>query len=188
MRIGNSVDGGICAGCAPPSALYFVASGSHDAQVAIPSTTAVVCWMVGSDDSLWLGVGTEATGCLQQTIRRLDGTDFRPLFEVRNQDGSPTTVVGDHSDGLWTMQWSHPSTSVSPTSSPQQIVGIDPDTGKEVVVATLHARVEPPGEASAGLLQGQAVVFHGALYLLEPPFRQRGYLGYTSLVRVRLRP
>jgi hypothetical protein len=184
--IGNSVEGSICSGCAPPSALYFVAPGSHQTQLAISSTTSVVCWVLGSDESLWLGIGTQATGCSQQAIWRLDGTDFQPMLDVRDRGYRPNSVVGDQSDGLWTLQWTLPPVGTAPRSSPQEIVGINPDTGAERVAATLPARAVPLSGASAGLLQGQAVVADGALYLLEPPFEQRGYLGYSSLIRVTL--
>ena len=48
--------------------------------------------------------------------------------------------------------------------------------------------VYPNGVPTNGLVQGQGAYFDGALYLLEPPFRQEGYLGYTSIVRVPVSP
>jgi len=186
LWIGNSVEGGECSGCSPPDALYYVAPGSDKAVVAIPDSTLVVCWLFGSGNHLWAGIGHEESGCSQETIWRLDGTNFQPVFKVPDQGYDPNTVIGDESDGLWTMQWTHLPTGVSPTRSPQEIVGINPDTGAERVVATLPALVVPLTGEYSGLVQGQAVVLDGSLYLLEPPFEFNGYLGYSTLVRVRL--
>jgi len=121
-------------------------------------------------------MGRESSGCTRESTWRLDGTDFAPLFRVPDHGYDPSTVIGDESDGLWTMQWTHPPTGVSPTPSPQEVVGINPDTGVERVVATLPARVVPLTGEYAGLVQGQAAVFEGSLYLLEPPYALRGYL------------
>jgi hypothetical protein len=52
------------------------------------------------------------------------------------------------------------------------------------VVGTLPSSRLPLYETDEGLRQGQSVYFDGSLYLLEPPFRKNGYLGYTSIVRV----
>ncbi len=186
LWMGNSFQGGMCPGCAPPSALYFVAPGSNSAAVAIQDSSLVVCWLLGSQDHLWAGIGHLSTGCTQETIWRLDGTDFQPVFQTPDQGYDPFTVIGDESDGLWTMQWTHPSTGASSTRSPPEIVGIDPDTGAEKVVATLPPLVVSPTGEGQGLVEGQAAVLDGSLYLLEPPFELRGYLGYKTLVRVKL--
>jgi hypothetical protein len=90
---------------------------------------------------------------------------------------TPLSVIGDEADGLWTFQW-------SPTG--QQIVSIDPDTGAESVAATVPS-VPQPEFTDQGLAPGQGVYFDGALYLLEPPFRLDGYIGYSSIVRVGVR-
>jgi hypothetical protein len=186
LWIGNSVEGGECAGCGPPSALYYVAPGADKAVVAISDSTLIVCWLYGSDHQLWAGMGHGKTGCGPEIIWRLDGTNFQPVFMVPDQGYDPYTVIGDESDGLWTMQWTHPPAGDAPTPSPQEIVGINPDTGAETVVATLPALVVPLTGEFEGLVQGQAVVFAGSLYLLEPPYEDNGYLGYSTLVRVKL--
>jgi hypothetical protein len=66
----------------------------------------------------------------------------------------------------------------------QQIVSIDPQTGTESVAATLPYEQEPISNQEEGLVPNQAVYYEGALYILLPPFRSNGYLGYTSVVRV----
>ena len=75
---------------------------------------------------------------------------------------------------------------VLPTPSPQAIVGINPDTDAERVVATLPALVVPLTAEDSGLVQGQAAVLDLSLYLLEPPHEHNDYLGYSTLVRVKL--
>jgi hypothetical protein len=105
-----------------------------------------------------------------------------PVYSTPGAGFTPFWVVGDAADGLWAMQWSQPASPGA--SSSQQIISINPDTGSESVVATTAPVVYPSGVPTNGLVQGQAVYFHGALYLLEPPVRQDGYLGYTSIVRV----
>jgi hypothetical protein len=181
LWIGNSVEGAVS------KPLYFVAPGSNKAVVAIQGSTLVVCWLLGSDDHLWAGIGREKSGCTQETIWRLDGTTFQPVFMVPDQGYHPNTVIGDESDGLWTMQWTHLPTVASSTPSPQEIVSINPDTGAERVVATLPALVVPLSGEYSELVQGQAAVLDGSLYLLEPPYAESERdLGYKSLVRVRL--
>ena len=70
------------------------------------------------------------------------------------------------------------------SGSEEEILSIDPDTGTESVAATLPSVQAPVAAEDEGLAQGQAVYLDGALYLLEPPFRENGYLGYSSIVRI----
>ena len=187
LWIGNSIEGGVCSGCSPPSALYYLAPGSQKAAVVVPASSLLVCWLIGSGDHLWVGMGRQYTGCTKETIWRFDGSDFQPVFEVPDQGYDPDTVIGDESDGLWTMLWQWPPTALPPTSPrPQEIVHINPDTGAERVVATLPPLTIPIGQGEYGLLPGQAAVLGESMYLLEPPFRVNGYLGYSILVRVPL--
>jgi hypothetical protein len=187
LWLGNSIEGGICEGCSgPPAALYFVAPGSGGPQVAVASLTTPICWLLGAGSSLWIGAGpTTMGGCGTQTIERLNGDNFQPVFVVPDKGYHPLTVIGDEEQGLWTMQWTNPPVRGT-APSPQEIVYINPDTGSERVVADLPARTVPLTMGFGGLTQGQAVVFDGSLYLLEPPFEQNGSLGYSTLVRVRL--
>ena len=85
-------------------------------------------------------------------------------------------MIGNEADGLWTMAYT--------LTSQEKIIFLDPDTGSESVVATLPAVPIPSYETDGGLAPGQGVYFDGSLYLLEPPFHVRGYIGYTSIVRV----
>lgn len=145
--------------------------------------TGVVRWLVADGHHVW--VGTSPAGALTQEIWRFDGATQSPVFRVAETGFDPTDVIGDESSGLWTMQWQPPFTTGIPQGSRAQVlVRIDPDTGTEQTVATLPAVPVPPGEGAYGLAEGQAAVFDGVLYLLEPPFRANGYQGYSALVRV----
>ena len=169
------------------AAIYHVGPGSAQATVVLGADDSV-CWLVASGHDLWAGTGPT---CLQQTIRRFRGNDSRVVFAVADHGVEPNTVIGNETDGLWTMQWVPPPSAAIQTSSqlPQEIVRIDPDTGNERVVA--HVRETPfsnESDESAGLVAGQAAYFRGSLYLLEPPFQQDGYLGYSTLLRVGMSP
>jgi hypothetical protein len=91
LWIGNSVEGGECSGCSPPDALYYVAPGSDKAAVAIPDSKLIVCWLLGSGRSSLGRDRTRKSGCSQETIWRLDGTDFQPVFKVPDQGYDPNT-------------------------------------------------------------------------------------------------
>ncbi len=176
LWIGNSIEG------SRSSTLFYVAPGSNQAQVVIPSTTAIVCWLLGSGDHIWAGVGSLRRGaCQQQTIQRFDGDGLQPVFDVADQGYHPNVVVGDLSQGLWTMQWA--SSGAAPATSPQDIIRIDPNTGAESVVATLPPLPVPITEGM-GLVQGQAAVLGSSLYLLEPPLEPGTGLRYAALVKV----
>ncbi len=190
LWLGPSITGG------GPAALYYVASRSKTANIVVPGmipnaatkrgpTTQSVCWLLASGHTLWSGIGPT---CDQQTIRRYNNADQKPVFAVPDHGYDPNDVVGDETHGLWTMQWDPPLGTAIPnaTPRPQVIVRIDPDTGAETVAATVPAIVVPQdGDSSLGLLDGQAAYFDGSLYLLEPPF-PGGYSGYASLRRVPL--
>jgi hypothetical protein len=172
--IGNSDEGGECAGCGPPSALYHVSPGSAGANVVVPDPTLLVCWLVGDGSDLWVGMGEQDDGCTQQTIWRFDRDDPEPVFQVPDTRYDPAVVVGNETDGLWSV--------VSLPNAAQVAVRIDPDTGKQTLVATLPPISMPTYDE--GLNAGQAAYFDGSLFVLEPPFQANGYLGYSQLLRV----
>lgn len=171
--VANSLDG------SPAPALSYVAAGSSGPTTVIPDTTTPVCWLVAAGTTAWLGAGTARGGCTAQTIEKYADGVTSPVFSRPGTGSVPFTVVGDATDGLWSVPW--PPT----VAGQQQVIHIDPSTGAESVAATLPV---VPGLGGKGLVQGQAVFFDGSLYLLEPPFKENGYLGYTSLVRIRPAP
>jgi hypothetical protein len=152
-------------------ALSYVAAGASAPRV-VESGPLPVCWLTASGTSAWVGAGLQGA-CAKETTERFG--DAAPSAAYSTPGAAlPLTVIGNEADGLWTFQW-------SPTG--QQIVSIDPDTGSESVAATVPG-VPQPEFTDQGLAPGQGVYFDGAIYLLEPPFRLDGYIGYSSLVRV----
>jgi hypothetical protein len=157
-------------------ALLYVAADAPAPRVVVSDTTLPVCWLDASDTSAWIGAGV-AHACATQTVERFADEGSAPTFSVPGGSTPPPfEVIGSESDGLWTMQWSTPDR--------EEIIFIDPDTGTTSVAATVRSVELPTYLTDQGLVDGQAVYLHGDLYLLEPPWRVGGYLGYSSVVRV----
>ena len=173
--VANSIEGS-----AGP-ALSYVVSGASSPTTVVSDTGLPICWLTAHGTDAWVGAGV-GWNCGNQMVEKYVDGARGPVYSTPGAGFTPFWVVGDGADGLWAMQWSQPASPGA--SSSQQIISINPDTGSESVVATTAPVVYPNGVPTNGLMQGQAVFFHGALYLLEPPFRQDGYLGYTSIVRV----
>ncbi len=173
--VANSIEG------SPGPALSYVLSGASSPTTVVSDTGLPMCWLTADGTSAWVGAGA-GWNCGNQTVEKYVDGARAPVYSTPGAGFTPFWVVGDTTDGLWAMQWSQAASPGASTS--QQIISINPDTGAESVVATTPPIVYPNGVPTNGLVQGQAVFFHGALYLLEPPFRQDGYLGFTSIVRV----
>ena len=152
-------------------ALSYVAAGASAPDVVV-SGPLPICWLSAAGSSAWLGAGLQGA-CAKEVTERFEDYGKGPTYSTP-AGTVPVTVIGNEAEGLWTFQW-YPDG--------QQIVSINPDTGSQSVVATLP-QVPQPEYVDQGLAQGQAVYFDGALYLLEPPFRDNGWLGYTSIVKV----
>jgi hypothetical protein len=175
--IGNSIEG------SPSSALlYRVSPGSSSAVGIVRGSSQYVFWLQGSGNSLWAGIGPVYS---DQTIWAFDGSDTRPVFRVPDHGYDATIVVGTQSDGLWTVgPYPALGSRISPGKHSEAVVRIDPRTGKETLVATLPPMVLPLEDA--GLVAGQDAFFEGSLFVLEPPFRANGYLGYSTVLRIRI--
>jgi hypothetical protein len=167
--VANSVGG------SPATALSYVPAGSSAPQVVAPETNVPICWLAASGSSAWVGAGTRGA-CANEAVEQFTDNSTRPVFIGAIGLTPALTVIGDGADGLWTMQWSSPRR--------EEIIHFDPATGSQSVVGTLPSSPLPTYETDEGLRQGQGVYFNGSLYLLEPPFRKNGYVGYTSIVRV----
>jgi hypothetical protein len=168
--VANSIGG------SPAAALSYVPAGASAPRVVVAATNEPICWLVASGSSAWVGAGVDRA-CAQEDVERFADDSTVPVFTVAAGVTPPAaTVIGDEANGLWTMQW------VSPTR--EEIVHIDPDAGSESVVGSLPSARLPTYQTDEGLTPGQSAYFNGSLYLLEPPFRKNGYLGYTSIVRV----
>jgi len=175
LWIGNSIEGSPA-----PYVLYHVSPGTDAATGVVAGSASSVFWLVGSGEQLWAGIGPSFA---DQTIWRFDGSDRDPVFRVPDDGYDPTTVVGNESDGLWTVV-PYPALISKSASGPypEDVVRIDPDSGEETVVALLPHMTLP--STDEGLTAQQAVYLRGSLFVLEPPFGGYGYLGYSRLVRV----
>lgn len=165
--VANSIGG------SPAPALFYVGAGSSAPSVAISATNVPICWLQADGASAWVGAGLQ-NACAKQAVERFVDYSTAPLFSVPGTF-LPFTVIGDETDGFWTLQLN---------AGVQQIVSIDPQTGAESVAGTLPYVQEPIVNQENGLVPNQAVYYKGALYVLLPPFRLNGYLGYSSVVRV----
>ncbi len=157
-------------------ALSYVATGASAPTIYIAASHQPICWMQADAQSAWVGAGLNGV-CVKETVERFADGNSTPLFSTVGSF-APFTAIGNETNGLWTMQW--------PLGNPskQQIIHIDPDTGNESVVATLPSVALPSYQTDLGLASGEAVFFEGSLYLLEPPYLENGYIGYSSMVRV----
>ena len=150
-------------------------------------------WLVASGDSVWIDDQTRPVS-KPATIWELRGPDAVPVwhetaspdFRLVAEQGplfSPSMVVGNGSDGLWTLV-------VSPSGLKQQVIRVDPRTGKLTVVATLSPGYSPGavGELAPALASWEATTFDGSLFLLDPPALVRPTAdqvgGFSALYRV----
>jgi hypothetical protein len=158
-------------------ALSYVTSGTTAATVVISDTNVPICWLRADPTSAWVGVGLQ-NACAKQMVERFEDQNNVPLFSVSGSF-TPFNVIGDESDGLWTLQYGDKG---------PQIISINPQTGAETTVSTLPPIEEPVLNDDEGLLPDEAAYYDNALYILEPPYRLNGYLGYESVVRVAVHP
>ncbi|MGH9047000.1 MAG: hypothetical protein ACRDVW_06765 [Acidimicrobiales bacterium] len=189
LWVGNSIAGS--SGPATSPSLYHVAPGSTTPIAVLTDTAGAVCWMVGSDEDLWVSVPAAIpTACSsEQTLEGFNGSDIEPVFMTTLSGFEPTwmvnnesAVIGNQTDGLWTASYVQSQDVI-------QFIRINPDTGAEAVVATVPgpsngadwpSYESPLGGGASGVIQ--TVVFEGSLFFLELPNKAEGFDG--SLVRV----
>jgi hypothetical protein len=201
LWLGNSVQGG-----SSSSPLWHVAPGATAAvAVAGPPATQVadkagvgprtfdldVMWLVGSGDRLWAGIAL--AGNIDQTIWGFEGPAAEVVFHVSEGGYDPTEVVGDEGDGLWTAVSYPPLVGriertasgawISPGQNRRQdIVRIDPDTGRETVEGAI--RPAPTLSAEIGTVAGESTSLDGSFYILQSSAGGDGR-GTETLVRLR---
>jgi hypothetical protein len=185
LWLGNTVSGNPLS-----SAVWHVAPGARSA-VGVGPASQFVSWLVAGGDHLWAGIAQ--VGGTGRKIWRFDGPTWTVGFSAPDRYDT-TGVVGGESGGLWAAVADPPLVghiTRSPTGvwrSPgqntrQDIVQIDPDTGSETVRTAI--RPAPTLTAETGTVVGQSTYLDGSFFILQPPFRANGYLGYELLVRVR---
>jgi len=134
-------------------------------------------WLVASGDSVWIDdqprpVSTPAT------VWDLRGPDAIPAWHTAQSPtlktvveqvplDSRSMVVGNGSDGLWTVVVSR---SGSPSGLQQQVSRIDPRTGRLALVASIHSAYPQgtPSPSVSMLESWQATTFEGSLFILDP--------------------
>jgi hypothetical protein len=134
-------------------------------------------WLIASGDSVWIDKQPRPVS-KPATVWELRGPDAIPVWhEAQNPKlrtvveqvplDSPSMVVGNGSDGLWTVVV---SPSGSPSGLQQQVSRIDPRTGKLAPVATLTSAYpqEEPSPSVSMLESWQATTFEGSLFILDP--------------------
>lgn len=177
LWLGNSVRGS-----SQPDAIYHVGPTASRAGGILSGSHGHVYWLTASGDRVWAGVGTSVT---KQTIWRFDGASAHVGFHVREAGFDPDgAVVGDEESGLWTAV-PYPPFGLRVTASAnkhEDVIRINPDTGNEQVMA--EGAPLPTLLAQEGVAEGEATVLDGSYFVLEPPFKANGYLGFSRLTRV----
>jgi len=156
--------------------LYRLAPGaSRSAPVFDLGPGGFVWWLVASGDSVWIDDQPRPVA-ETSTVWELRGPDAVPVWREAPSPAleavveqvpvdSPSAVVGNGRDGLWTIV-------VSPSGRQQQVSRVDPRTGKPAVVATLTSAYPYPQETpstSVSMLESwHATTLNGSLFILDP--------------------
>jgi hypothetical protein len=130
---------------------------------------------------------------LAQTLWRFDGPSPRPRFSVPGSlmpgplgIGTGYAAVGNATVGVTTLRIVGPDTySASTCPDRQQVVFIDPRSGRQSIITTLPKGLKGPAYGCVGdwLSSGQAVVSGGNLWLLDG---ESASFGYARLYRIGL--
>jgi hypothetical protein len=179
LWLGNSIQG-----LDLSAPLFRIATGSHTTAAVMSGYGKAVDWLVADEGHVWAGI--RPTGGVEETMWRFDGVKAKPVFHAPEPrlPAATSTVVGGESDGLWAAVPYPPlgDTTSAGANKELDVLRIDPDTG----AATVEAKLPPLPELAAqtGASPGSIALFDGACFVLEPPFQQGGYLGYSSLARI----
>ena len=166
--------------------LYRLAPGaSRIAPVFDLGPGGFAWWLVASGESVWIDDQPRPVS-ETATVWELRGPRAVPVWHEASSPtlktvvgqvpvDSPSMVVGNGSDGLWTVV-------VSPSGRRQHVSRVDPRTGKLALVATLtSAAPQDPMLAS-----WKATTLEGSLFILDPTTQagEAGNAGGGSLYRV----
>lgn len=176
----------------PGSPIYHIAVGSDRAKIVFVEGHATF-WMMASGHTLWDDIAVVAPhgAYVTQTLWRFNGPQARRIFHVRSHLPYGVQVIGNETEGLWTVASQLPpgsprtaNTDTDCTGTPA-VVGVNPSTGAERVVATLPVWAVGVGfECDAeDLSQQQAIIEGHCMLLLDG---RDGGTGYTALFRVKL--
>jgi hypothetical protein len=142
-------------------------------------------WLVAAGDSVWLDAQPRPVTRVS-TIWHLRGPNADPLWHepaspILQSESDGVTAGGSatlgNNAGLWTV--------VFRKSGAQQVIRIDPSTGKLAIVATLTPQAVGP---SPGLWSLQAATVAGSLFLLDRPMagtaKQADRVQFSTLYRI----
>jgi hypothetical protein len=177
LWMGNSLSGS-----SSPDVLYHLAPGATQVTGAMGGDNLIAYWLDASGHSVWAGIGPTYQ---QQTIWRFNGPDATPAFHTPDHGYDPGNVIGGETHGLWaTVPLPSIGNGTAGSNRYDAVLRIDPNTGNESVIAKLSPLTNLEAENQVLGVRQDGALFHGSLYLLKPPFRVRGYLGYSELVRI----
>jgi len=169
---------GVWAGakCSAACALYHIGPGSDRISVALRAGIADQ-WFVASGNGVFADVMTQVKGGIAQTIWRLDGGTAHRIYATP-ADLLPApnfdpgyVAIGTAQGGLYTLSElasrGHTPAAIGECKSgtPVRVVRIDLNTGKQSYVATLPQAVLARDCSGNWLLDGQAAVHNGSMYL-----------------------
>jgi hypothetical protein len=190
LWMGVATNGGYAQGLSG-SPIYHIAVGSNVAKIVFTGGHATV-WMVASGHTLWDDILTVSTpgGRVSQTIWRFDGPQAKRVFHMASQLPFGGTVIGDATEGLWTVASQLPTgagpnadTDTDCTGTPA-VIYINPDTGHQRILTTLPYGSDGFGYQCDGedLAENQGAIVDGDLYMLDGATGTSG--AYTELFRI----
>lgn len=199
LYLATTSEGGCSPTCWSGTIFHLGLRSRHLAAVSTPpGRFANVAWLAADGDDVWAdrcnygdgsagGAGGTGGAGPRCAIWRFDGPSLRPVYQVPDPGIASGGVIGDASTGLFTMAAvdgaGQPVATVG--QGHQEILRIDPATGKITVVATIP--IPYRYAQSDGLVPGEGVVLDGALYLLDG---EQGRLSpgglYSRLYRIPL--
>ena len=173
------------------SPIYHIAVGSNVAKMIFTGGHATA-WMVASGHTLWGDILTVSTpgGRVSQAIWRFDGPQAKRVFHTASQLPIGGTVIGDETEGLWTVASQLPpgagpnaDTDTDCTGIPA-VIYINPNTGRQRIVTTLPYGSDGFGYQCDGedLAEDQGAIFDGDLYIVDGTTGTSG--PYTELFRI----
>jgi hypothetical protein len=179
LWLGNSIRG-----AGTGATLFHIAPGSHTVNTVVSGSSTAVDWLRADEGHVWAGI--RPTGGFEETMWRFDGAQATVAFHAAEPrlPAATSTVVGSEKDGLWAaVPYPAFGATLSPDANKElDVLRIDPDTGQAIVEAQLPAL--PQLAAQTGASPGSIAFYLGACFVLEPPFQQGGYLGYSSVARI----
>jgi hypothetical protein len=190
LWMGVATNGGYAQGLSG-SPIYHIAVGSNVAKVIFTGGRATA-WMVASGHTLWDEILTVSTpgGRVSQAIWRFDGPQAKRVFHTASQLPFGGTVIGDETEGLWTVASQLPpgagpnaDTDTDCTGIPA-VIYINPNTGRQRIVTTLPYGSDGFGYQCDGenLAENQGAIVDGDLYILDGTTGASG--PYTELFRI----